>query len=75
MSLVISKVILKKNKVILKKNTDTAVADFSSLTFSGPFLNPSEGWSIGTAGAVPYGVGIKYVGVDEPTHDASRSIM
>lgn len=55
--------------------SDAAVAGFSSLTFSGPFLIPRDGHSIGTAGTTPYGVAIKTVGVDEPIHDASGSIM
>lgn len=49
------------------------VTGFSSFTFGGPFI--SGGWSIGTAGATPYGVGIKSGAVDEPIHDASGSIM
>ena len=49
------------------------VPGFSSFTFGGPFI--SGGWSIGTPGTTPYGVGIKSVGVDEPIHDASGSIM
>ena len=55
--------------------SDAAVAGFSSLTFSGPFLVPRDGWIIGTAGSTPYAVGIKTVGVDEPIHNASGSIM
>lgn len=55
--------------------SDAAVAGFSSLTFSGPYLVPRDGWQIGTPGETPYGVGIKTVGVDEPIHDASGSIM
>jgi len=42
--------------------SDAAMPDFSSLTFSGPFLLPRDGWDIGTAGQTPYGVGIKNVG-------------
>jgi hypothetical protein len=55
--------------------SDAALAGFSSLTFSGPFLLPRDGWDIGTAGTTLYGVGIKNVGVDEPIHNASGSIM
>jgi hypothetical protein len=50
-----------------------AVEGFSSLTFGGPFF--FGGWSIGTAGENPFGVGIRGAGVDEPIHDASGSIM
>jgi hypothetical protein len=49
------------------------IAGFSSFTYGGPFI--SGGWSIGTAGTTPYGVGIKSGAVDEPIHDASGSIM
>jgi hypothetical protein len=55
--------------------SDAVVPGFSSLTFSGPFLVPRDGWIIGIAGETPYGVGIKIVGVDEPIHNASGSIM
>ena len=55
--------------------SDAALAGFSSLTFSGPFLLPRDGWDIGTPGQTPYGVGIKNVGVDEPIHHLSGSIM
>ena len=55
--------------------SDDAVTVFSSLSFSGPFLIPRDGHSIGTAGTTPYGVGIKSGAVDEPIHDASGSIM
>lgn len=55
--------------------SDAALTGFSSFTFSGPFLLPRDGWTIGTAGSTPYGVGIKPVGVDEPIHNASGSIM
>lgn len=55
--------------------SDANVAGFSSFTYSGPFLLPRTGWSIGTAGQTPYGVGIKPVGTDEPIHNASGSIM
>jgi hypothetical protein len=55
--------------------SDAALAGFSSLTFSGPFLLPRDGWNIGTPGQTPYGVGIKSVGVDEPIHNTSGSIM
>lgn len=51
------------------------VTGFSSLTFNGPFLLPRDGWSIGTPGTTPYGVGIKPGSVDEPIHNASGSIM
>jgi len=50
-----------------------AIEGFSSLTFGGPFF--FGGWSIGTAGENPFGVGIRGAGVDEPIHDASGSIM
>ena len=56
-------------------STYLRAAEFSSFTFSGPFVIPREGWSIGTAGGSPYGVGIKPTGVDEPIHDSSGSIM
>lgn len=55
--------------------SDAAVTGFSSLTFSGPFLLPRDGHSIGTPGTAPYGVGIKPAGVDEPIHNASGSVM
>lgn len=55
--------------------SDVAVDGFSSLIFSGPFLLPRDGWSLGTTGATPFGVGVKPMGVDEPIHDASGSIM
>lgn len=55
--------------------SDAPVAGFSSLTLSGPFLLPRDGWTIGAAGSTPYGVGIKSSGVDEPIHNASGSIM
>ena len=55
--------------------SDVAVTGFSSLTFSGPFLLPRDGWSLGTPGATPFGVGVKVVGIDEPIHNASGSIM
>ena len=55
--------------------SDVAMPDFSSLTFSGPFLLPRDGWNIGTPGDDTYGVGLKPVGVDEPIHNASGSIM
>jgi hypothetical protein len=55
--------------------SDAAVADFSSFTYSGPFLLPRDGWDIGTPGQSPYAVGIKNVGVDEPIHNSSGSIM
>lgn len=55
--------------------SDDAMPDFSSLTFSGPFLLPRDGWEIGTAGENTYGVGIKNVGVDDPIHNSSGSIM
>jgi hypothetical protein len=60
---------------IITGKSDDAVTGFSSLSFSGPFLIPRDGWSIGTAGTTPYGVGIKSGAVDEPIHDASGSIM
>lgn len=49
------------------------IEGFSSLTFGGPFF--FGGWSIGTAGENPFGVGIRGAGVDEPIHDSSGSIM
>ena len=52
-----------------------AVTGFSSLAFSGPFLLPRDGWSIGTPGTTPYAVGISPVGVNEPIHNASGSVM
>ena len=69
MSLVIGK------GITLKRGTDPAVNGFSSFTYSGPFLRPSGGWSIGTPGGTPYGVGIKPAGFDEAIHDASGSVM
>jgi hypothetical protein len=60
---------------IITGKSDDAVAGFSSLSFSGPFLIPRDGHSIGTTGTTPYGVGIKSGAVDEPIHDASGSIM
>ena len=55
--------------------SDAAMNDFSSLTFSGPYLLPRNGWNIGTAGTSSYGIGVKDVGVDEPIHNLSGSIM
>lgn len=59
---------------VTKKSND-AVTSFSSLTFGGPFLLPRDGWSIGTPGTTPYGVGIKPSGVGEPIHNTSGSVM
>ena len=55
--------------------SDEAVEGFSSLSFGGPFLIPRDGHSIGTPGTTPYGVAVKSVGVDEPIHNASGSVM
>ena len=49
------------------------VPGFDSLTFGGPFI--SGGWTIGTPGTTPYGVGIKSGAADEPIHVASGSVM
>lgn len=49
------------------------VNGFTNLTFGGPFY--ATGWTIGTAGANPYGVAIDSSGANEPIHTASGSIM
>lgn len=60
---------------IVTGKSDRAVEGFNSLTFSGPFLLPRDGWNIGTPGNTPYGIGIKGLEVDEPIHTASGSVM
>jgi hypothetical protein len=51
------------------------IEGFTSLTFGGPYTQPASGFSIGDAGDDPFGVAIGPNGADEPTHDASGSIM
>lgn len=62
-------------RTVVTGRADAALAGFSSLTYGGPFLLPRDGWSYGTPGANPYGVGIKATGFDEPIHNASGSVM
>ena len=49
------------------------VSGFTNFTFGGVFY--ATGWTIGTAGANPYGVAIDGSGANEPIHTASGSIM